>query len=185
MIPARNLTNDNWRDRLGLDDPERCLLVAVIRLALRDILSGSPHLAADARRYLYGDNFTADCALLDIDPTRVRRLLLEHPNMKRLLAREQIQQAHADYLDPARNLTLEQVAAAYNVSPATLSRYFSQEHLSVRPHRPPRGRPAAGSNLEALQELNRVLTRLSDLPAAGTVRLHIDIELTLNEATPS
>ena len=183
MMTARQATHDNWRDRLGLDDPERCLLVAVIKFALRDLLFGAEHQARDAHAYLNGPNFAADCALLDVNPDHIHHLIQEHPAMaQRLLTREQIHQAHADYL--AGRLTIEQVAANYTVSPATLSRYFAQENLPVRPRRP-RLRRAASSNMDALHELNRVLVQLSHLPATGVIRLNVDIELTLNEENAS
>ena len=58
-------------------DPERNLLAAVVKSAVRDIRRGRPYYSATARAYFDGPNFEADAALLGIDARLVRRLLQE------------------------------------------------------------------------------------------------------------
>lgn len=189
MIPTRNLTNDSWRDRLGLDDPERCLLVAVIKFALRDALGRSPTLAADARRYLYGPNFAADCALLELNSNYVLGLLAHQEiTMSTIFTDDQIRAIHARYM--TEQITLDQLARENATSGATLSRLFHRAGLPIRRrgragYNPPHhlAPPAAADDPQpvSLHELNQLLDRLTAAGATphGIVRLHIDLEIQL------
>lgn len=52
----------------GRPCPEYRLLIAMIKLALRDAAGNNPRRSADALAYLHGPNFRADCECLNIDP---------------------------------------------------------------------------------------------------------------------
>jgi hypothetical protein len=58
--------------------PEQRLIAAVLTKAIRDARSGASTIRNDALAYLNGRNFEADCACLNLDPTRVRTLLETH-----------------------------------------------------------------------------------------------------------
>ena len=63
---------DKWRDELADIDPERRLMVAVIRRAVADVGS-TPELARRAWHYIESDGFAADCAWIGVDPDYIRR----------------------------------------------------------------------------------------------------------------
>jgi hypothetical protein len=50
-------------------------MAAVVHKAIRDARHGRAAIRNDALAYLNGRNFEADCAWLNLDPTRVRSLL--------------------------------------------------------------------------------------------------------------
>ena len=64
--------HDKWRDELADIDPERRLMVAVIRRAVADVGS-TPELARRAWHYIESDGFAADCAWVGLDPDYIRR----------------------------------------------------------------------------------------------------------------
>ena len=66
---------DKWRDELADIDPERRLMAAVIRQALRDATRSTPELAWRARYYIDSDGFAADCAWLGLNPDYIRERL--------------------------------------------------------------------------------------------------------------
>lgn len=68
---AKQMNREQWRDYLTDIDPERRLMVAVIRRAVADVGS-TPELAEHARDYIDSDGFAADCAWLGLDPDYVR-----------------------------------------------------------------------------------------------------------------
>lgn len=69
--PTRN--RDGWLDELTDIDPERRLMAAVIRQAVRDATRSTSGLARRAWRYIHSDGFAADCAWIGIDPDYIRR----------------------------------------------------------------------------------------------------------------
>lgn len=152
-IPARIVGDDSWRERLGLDDPERCLLAAIIQRALRDYIYGSPRLHADARQYLTGPNFHADCALLGLQPSYVLGLLNRHESaMNNLLNDEETRALHARYMDDEKPVTLEQLARELStperrVHAGTLSRIFTRAGLPTRR----RGTNVSGATIKGVQ----------------------------------
>lgn len=73
---AQRLNREQWRDELADIDPERRLMVAVIRRAVADVGS-TPELARRAWHYIESDGFAADCAWIGIDPDYVRGRLPE------------------------------------------------------------------------------------------------------------
>ena len=75
-----NRAPTHWRAFFGNVEPEFALIGAVILFALRDARRAptNRHRAAardDARAYLAGPAFAADCAWLNLDPDRARRAL--------------------------------------------------------------------------------------------------------------
>lgn len=188
---------DGWHDDLGFDDPERRLLAAVIKFAKRDALFGRPAHAEEALAYIDGRNFEADCDMLGLDPDYGRRLIQEQlaTMPKKRFTDEEVRAMYDRYL--AEGLTLDQVAAEYGTSNATLSRYFAMAGLLSRPRggyqrrtKSDTGRPAANRDLETLQEINRLLVNLSvqpGRPPAGVIRVRLELDLELpiaQEAQP-
>lgn len=152
-IPARRVGNDNWRERLGLDEPAHLLLAAIIQRALRDYLYGSSRLHLDARQYLAGPNFRADCALLNLQPTYVLGLLDKHETaMNNLLTDAETRALHARYMDEENPVTLEQLARELStpdrrVHAGTLSRIFARAGLPTRR----RGTNVSGTTIKGVQ----------------------------------
>jgi len=82
MRGAQRLNREQWRDYLTDIDPERRLMVAVIRRAVADVGS-TPELAWAARYYIDSDGFAADCAWVGVDPDYIRRQMEHTPRYRR------------------------------------------------------------------------------------------------------
>lgn len=76
MRGAQRLNREQWRDYLTDIDPERRLMAAVIRRAVKD-MGSTPALARLAWHYIDSDGFAADCAWLGLDPDYIRRQMEE------------------------------------------------------------------------------------------------------------
>ena len=70
----RQANHEKWRDYLTDIEPERRLMVAVIRRAVADVGS-TPELARRAWHYIESDGFAADCAWLGLNPDYIRERL--------------------------------------------------------------------------------------------------------------
>jgi len=71
---AQRLNREQWRDYLTDIDPERRLMVAIIRRAVKD-MGSTPALARRAWHYIDSDGFAADCAWLGLNPDYIRERL--------------------------------------------------------------------------------------------------------------
>lgn len=176
--PGRPRVDDPLPDDLGAPDPCQRLLLAVIARALRDYLSGSPRLAASARAYLGGPNFTADCGLLGLHADAIRRRLAQKEiDMQQTLPDADVRRIHAEYTGPDTP-PLTDLARRHGVSPATLSRAFARLGLPRRGrgHRGPVPQAITLSGPHALDDLRRLLADI-DRAHPRTIRLQLEIEL--------
>lgn len=163
-----------------VNDPYLSVMAAIINRAWRDIASPDPGRAGDALAYFNGPNFESDCVWFNLNPAYVRRLIKDQLMPKSLFTEEQLRTIHDRYT--RENHTLEALAAEYGTSAATLSRNFTAIGLPARP-RARVTRAAVPDNVQALQDIARLLAALNRPDTRGAIRLTIDLDLTVGDET--
>ncbi len=171
--------------------PEQRLIRAVIRRAARDVLYGSYPQVLDAMTYFRSRNFEDDCDGLGLEPDYIRRHIQEQLTAmpRKLFTEDQLLALHRQYVE--EELSLAELARRHNTSSATLSRYFAQAGLPIRPrgattaarYRDRPAPPAAGP--DALRQLSDLIANLDRLDGRGAIRLTLTLDLTVGPENPS
>ena len=150
--------------------PERRLLAAILRFALRDLRVGTAMQARNAMIYINGPNLENDCDWLGLDPAAVRAYAQEEQMNQRKFTPEQVAALHQRYIDDG--ISVEALAAEVGCAPATLSRAFTHAGLPKRKRGPARGLVAKPAS--EIDELNRLLAGL--IPPDGIRAIRVTFE---------